>query len=76
MLAGTKNPAVISHSIVRAQGAMMDYQAKLERLKRSLPIATVLVADGSNREMYSRFALQYRELADDMRKLIATKSAA
>jgi hypothetical protein len=55
---------------------MMDYQAKLERFET---LATdcdrlgKLVTDGSNREMYSRLAVQYRELADDMRKLIATK---
>jgi len=32
--------------------------------------------DGAKRELYLRLALHYRELADDMRKAIATKDAA
>jgi hypothetical protein len=35
-----------------------------------------LALDGTKRELYSRLALHYRELIDDMRKAIATKAAA
>jgi hypothetical protein len=35
-----------------------------------------VATDGAKRELYSRLALHYRELADDMRKVIAAKRAA
>ena len=57
----------------------MNYQAKLEwfeTLATDSERLGKLAAYGSNRELYSRLALHYRDLADDMRKLIATENAA
>jgi hypothetical protein len=58
---------------------MTDLEAKLERfetLAAECELIAKLTMDGAKRELYSRLALHYRELADDMRKAIATKAAA
>jgi len=58
---------------------MTNYQAKLEWFETFATDCDrlgKLAADETNRELYFRLALHYRELADDMRILIATKNAA
>jgi hypothetical protein len=64
----------------RGQGdAMTDLEAKLERfetLAAECELIGKLTTDGAKRELYLRLALHYRELGDDMRKVIATKDAA
>lgn len=53
---------------------MSAFQAKLERFE-SLAIECELIADrsgGSERELYQKLAKRYRDLALDMRTLIAT----
>ncbi|MEH2525663.1 MULTISPECIES: hypothetical protein [unclassified Bradyrhizobium] len=58
---------------------MTDLEAKLERfetLAAECELIGKLTTDGAKRELYLRLGLHYRELADDMRTLIATKDAA
>jgi hypothetical protein len=58
---------------------MTDLEARLERfetLAAECELIAKLTVDGTKRELYLRLALHYRELADDMRKAIATKDAA
>ena len=58
---------------------MTDFEAKLERfetLAAECELISKLSADRAKRELYLRLGQHYRELADDMRTLIATKSAA
>jgi hypothetical protein len=58
---------------------MMDYQTKLEQfeaLTADCELIGKLATDGPKRELYLRLALHYRELAADMRKVIAAKNAA
>jgi hypothetical protein len=58
---------------------MTDLEAKLERfetLAAECDLISGLTTDGVKRELYLRLGLHYRELADDMRKVIATKDAA
>jgi hypothetical protein len=58
---------------------MTDLEVKLERfetLAAECELIGKLTADGAKRELYLRLALHYRELVDDMRKVIATKDAA
>jgi hypothetical protein len=58
---------------------MTDLEAKLERfetLVAECELIAKLATDGAKRELYLRLALHYRELGDDIRKLIATKHAA
>jgi hypothetical protein len=58
---------------------MTDLETKLERfetLAAECELIAKLTMDGAKRELYLRPALLYRELADDMRKAIATKDAA
>ena len=58
---------------------MTDLQAELERfetLASECELITKLATDGSKRELYLRLAMHYRELAADMRTVIATKDAA
>ncbi|WP_271567871.1 hypothetical protein [Bradyrhizobium sp. CCBAU 11386] len=53
---------------------MIGFQEKLERFE-SLAAECELIAkrsDGSNREMYLRASEHYRELANDVRALIAS----
>jgi hypothetical protein len=58
---------------------MTDLEAKLERFE-TLAVECDLIGkltdDGAKRELYLRLGLHYRELADDLRTLIATKDAA
>ena len=58
---------------------MTAFQAKLERFE-SLATECDLLADramdGSKRELYLRLGARYRELAGDMRSVIATVDAA
>jgi hypothetical protein len=59
--------------------AMMDYRAKLEHfetLAADCDLICKLATDASKRELYLRLALHYRELAADLRKVIAAKNAA
>jgi hypothetical protein len=54
---------------------MTDLEAKLERFE-ILATESELIGkalDGAKRELYLRLALHYRELADDIRKAVATK---
>jgi hypothetical protein len=58
---------------------MTDLEAKLERfetLAAECDLIGKLTADAAKRELYLRLAFHYRELADDLRTLIATKDAA
>ena len=58
---------------------MTDLEARLERfetLAAECELIGKLTTDRAKRELYLRLALHYRELADDMRKAIATKDAA
>ena len=58
---------------------MTDLEAKLERfetLAAECELIAKLTTDGAKRELYLRLALHYGELADDVRKAIATKDAA
>jgi hypothetical protein len=58
---------------------MTDLEAKLERFE-TLAVECDLIGkltdDGAKRELYLRLGLHYRELADDLRTMIATKDAA
>ena len=58
---------------------MIDFEAKLERfetLAAESDLIGKLTTDGAKRELYLRLGQHYRELADDMRTVIATKNAA
>jgi hypothetical protein len=58
---------------------MTDFAAKLERFETlavECDLISKLTDDAKKRELYFRLALHYRELADDMRTVIATKNAA
>ena len=58
---------------------MTDFEMKLERfetLAAECDLISKLSADRAKRELYLRLGQHYRELADDMRTLIATKDAA
>lgn len=58
---------------------MTDLEAKLERfetLAAECELIGKLTSDAAKRELYLRLGLHYRELADDLRTLIATKDAA
>jgi hypothetical protein len=58
---------------------MTDLEAKLERfetLAAECDLIGKLATDGGKRELYLRLGLHYRELADDMRKVIAMEDAA
>jgi len=57
---------------------MTDFETKLERFE-TLAAECDLIgksADAAKRELYLRLGQHYRELADDMRTVIATKNAA
>ena len=58
---------------------MTDLEARLERfetLAAECELIAKLTADGAKRELYLQLALHYRELVDDMHKVIAAKHAA
>ena len=58
---------------------MADFEAKLERfetLAAECDLISKLAADGVRRELYLRLGQHYRELAEDVRTVIATKDAA
>ena len=58
---------------------MTDLEAKLERfetLAAECDLIGKLTTNGAKRELYRRLGLHYRELANDLRTLIATKDAA
>jgi hypothetical protein len=58
---------------------MTDLETKLERfetLAAECDLIGKLTTDGAKRELYLRLGLHYRELADDLRTLLATKDAA
>jgi hypothetical protein len=58
---------------------MTDLEARLEQfetLATECELIGKLALDRTKRELYSRLALHYRELIDDMRKAIATKDTA
>jgi hypothetical protein len=58
---------------------MTDLEAKLERfetLAAECDLIGKLTDDAAKRELYLRLGLHYRELAGDLRTLIATKDAA
>jgi hypothetical protein len=58
---------------------MIDLSAKLERfetLTAECELIAKLATDCAKRELYLRLALHYRELAGDIRKILATKDAA
>lgn len=53
---------------------MTEFEAKLERfetLAAECDLISQLTSDGTKRELYLRLGFHYRELADDMRTLIA-----
>jgi hypothetical protein len=53
---------------------MTDFEAKLERfetLAAECDLISKLTGDTKKRELYLRLGLHYRELADDMRTVIA-----
>ena len=57
---------------------MTGFEAKLERfetLAAECDLIGKLTADGAKRELYLRLGLHYRELADDMRTVIANKDS-
>ncbi|OCK62150.1 hypothetical protein [Bradyrhizobium sp. LMTR 3] len=56
---------------------MTDLEAKLERfetLAAECDLIGKLTSDGAKRELYLRLGLHYRELADDIRAVIQTKT--
>jgi len=58
---------------------MTEFEAKLERfeiLAAECDLIGKLSADRMKRELYLRLGQHYRELADDMRTVIAAKNAA
>lgn len=58
---------------------MTGLQAKLERFEMDAAeceIIARLATDGAKRDLYSRLALHYRQLAADIQKALATKDAA
>lgn len=58
---------------------MINLEAKLEgfeTLAAECDLIGRLATDRAKRELYLRLGLHYRELAEDMRKVIATKDAA
>ena len=58
---------------------MTDLETKLERfetLAAECDLIGKLTTDGAKRELYLRLGLHYRELADDLRTLLAAKDAA
>ncbi|WP_197033476.1 hypothetical protein [Bradyrhizobium sp. URHD0069] len=58
---------------------MTDLQAKLEQFEidaAECELIAKLATDEAKRELHSRLALHYRQLAADLRKAIATKDAA
>ena len=58
---------------------MIDFETKLERfetLAAECDLIGKLSTDAAKRELYLRLGQHYRELADDMRTVIATKNAA
>ena len=58
---------------------MTDFEAKLERfeiLAAECDLIGKLSADRTKRELYLRLGQHYRELAGDMRTVIATANAA
>ena len=58
---------------------MTDFEAKLERfeiLAAECDLIGKLSGDRMKRELYLRLGQHYRELADDMRTVIAAKNAA
>jgi hypothetical protein len=58
---------------------MTDLETKLERfetLAAECDLIGKLTADAAKRELYLRLGLHYRELADDLRTLLATTDAA
>ncbi|MBR1157458.1 hypothetical protein [Bradyrhizobium sp. JYMT SZCCT0428] len=60
----------VSRNIKSSRNLAARYPAQLERfetLAYDCDRRGKLAADRSNREMYSRLAMQYRELANDMR---------
>jgi hypothetical protein len=57
---------------------MTEFEAKLERfetLAADCDLISKLTTDKTKRELYLRLGLQYRELAGDMRTLIAASVA-
>ena len=55
---------------------MTDFKAKLERfetLAAECDLISRLTTDDATRKLYLRIGLHYRELADDMRTVIATR---
>jgi hypothetical protein len=58
---------------------MTDLQNRLERfetLTAECELIAKLATDATKRELYLRLAVQYRDLAGDMRKAITSKDAA
>jgi len=58
---------------------MTDLQNRLERfetLTAECELIAKLATDSTKRELYLRLAVQYRDLAGDMRKAITSKDAA
>ena len=58
---------------------MTDLQNRLERfetLTAECELIAKLATDATKRELYLRLAMQYRDLAGDMRKAITSKDAA
>ncbi|WP_265442072.1 hypothetical protein [Bradyrhizobium sp. SEMIA] len=53
---------------------MSGFQAKLERFENLAAECEMIAgrSEGSNRELYQRAGQHYRELADDVRALIAS----
>jgi len=49
---------------------------RFETLAAECDLIGKLTTDGAKRELYLRLGLHYRELANDLRTLIATKDAA
>ncbi|NOJ47229.1 hypothetical protein [Bradyrhizobium archetypum] len=57
---------------------MTDLEARLERfetLAAECELISKLTVHGAKRELYSRLGVHYRELADDMRTVIALSAA-
>jgi hypothetical protein len=64
---------------VQGRRVVTDFEARLERfetLAAECDLISKLTNDTAKRELYLRLGLHYRELADDMRTIIATKHAA
>ena len=58
---------------------MTDLEARLERFENLATECEMIgrfALDGTKRELYSRLALHYRQLIDDMRKAIAANALA